>query len=449
MDGNLRRGSSELRYARSADAHIAYRVLEGETTSTADVVLVLGGGTMPMDALFDDPVALRFVEGLADLGRLVVFDRCGIGLSDPLPSSGTSALVQWRQDLEAVIEGSGLVRPVLVTQGLGVGLAILHCDRNSENVSSLVLVSPGIRPFDPDVVRRQIAGEADSVALWFPSRADDPSFREWFENAGRRGASPGAAARAYEGTAEDELRLIETAAARLRIPTLVLRRPGHPITPSREDDHVLALLPGAVRVDLPGSDLFAWGAELDALLSEVTAFVTGEHRPPVPERVLGAVLFTDLVASTERATALGDDRWKRLIDRHDKIATSCIARRGGTVIKTMGDAILAILPSANSAFDAAVDLRAALEQENLELRVGIHVGDVDRRGSDLSGVGVTTAARIQSLAGRGEILASATAAQAANGGTHHFEPRGEYQLKGVAGTWQVVALTEPNPPTRT
>jgi len=176
------------------------------------------------------------------------------------------------------------------------------------------------------------------------------------------------------------------------------------------------------------------------LLAEVARFITGEHRGPAPERVLAAVLCSDLVASTDRATALGDTRWRRVLDRHDAIARGCVGRRGGSVIKTTGDGILAVLPSATSAFGAARELRSALRDEDLEVRVGIHVGDVERRGDDIAGVGVVTAARIQSVAQAGEILASSTAVEAANGSAFEFESRGEHVLKGVAGTWHLSVL---------
>ena len=243
MGGDAQRRVGQVRYAQSGDAHIAYRVLGDEVPTTHDVVLILTG-TMPMDALFDDPVALRFVEGLADLGRLVIFDRCGIGLSDPPPDRATPVLTRWCGDLEAVIEATGVVRPVLVTQGLGSAIPFLYCDRHPTEVSSLVLLSPSFRPFDADVVRRQLAGEWDSVALWFPSRSEEPGFREWFIGAGERGASPGLAASAYPTTGDDDISIVEEAARRLRVPTLVLRRPGHPVTPSRADDPVLSLIPG-------------------------------------------------------------------------------------------------------------------------------------------------------------------------------------------------------------
>ena len=202
---------------------------------------------------------------------------------------------------------------------------------------------------------------------------------------------------------------------------------------------MLALVPGAVRVDLPGQDLFAWGGEVDALLAELTRFVTGEHRSLAPERALAAVLYSDLVASTHRATSLGDARWKRVLDRHDEIARACVGRRGGTVIKTTGDGVLAVLPSATNALRCAQELRAAIREYDLEVRVGVHVGDIDRRGDDISGVNVVIGARILNLAGPGEILVSHTAL-AATGESVQVELRGEHRLKGIPGMWTIFSV---------
>src|SRR5262249_31881421 len=162
-----------------------------------------------------------------------------------------------------------------------------------------------------------------------------PGFREWFDRAGRLGASPGMAQRVYPSPDAAEVAEIEAACARLRVPALVLRRPANDASPPRGHDPMLELVPSAVRVDIPGIDLVSFGTELDALLDEVHRFVTGEHRALEPERVLAAILYTDLVASTERAAAVGDARWRHVLDRHDETARACIGRRGGTVIKTM------------------------------------------------------------------------------------------------------------------
>ena len=196
-----------------------------------------------------------------------------------------------------------------------------------------------------------------------------------------------------------------------------------------------------MRVDLPGEDLFFWGGEVDALLAEIARFVTGEHHSPAPDRLLVAVLYSDLVASTERTAALGDGRWKRVLDRHDEIAHACVGRRGGTVIKNTGDGILAILPSATNALRAAQELRAAIREQDLEVRVGIHVGDVDRRGDDVSGINVVIGARILNLARPGEILMSHPAL-AATGESVPAESRGEHLLKGVRGSWTIFSIAD-------
>src|SRR5262245_26634092 len=164
-------------------------MIAGAGSGTRDVVLVLAG-TMPMDALFGDPVALRFVDGLADLGRLVIFDRSGIGLSDPPADSEVVTFARWCDDVEAVVAAAQVVRPVLVGSQLALAVELMYCDRHPDDVTSAVLINPSTIRFDRSIVLAQLQGEADSVALWNPSRADEPGFREWFNRAGQLGASP-------------------------------------------------------------------------------------------------------------------------------------------------------------------------------------------------------------------------------------------------------------------
>jgi len=315
----------------------------------------------------------------------------------------------------------------------------LYADRHPDGLTAIVLVEPvPPGPADNPLISARIA--TDAASFLCPSRADEPGFREWFDRAGRLGASPGMAQRVYPQPDAAELALIEAACARLRVPALVLRRPANDASPRREHDPMLESVPTAVRVDIPGNDLVSFGTELDALLAEVHRFVTGEQRAFEPERVLAAILYTDLVASTERAAAVGDARWRHVLDRHDEMARACVGRRGGTVIKTMGDGVLALLPAASGAIHAARELRAELAAQGLEMRAGIHVGDVDRRGDDISGVAAVIAARIIALAGPGEILASGIATGAASGEDGRFEPRGEHELKGVPGRWSIFAI---------
>jgi class 3 adenylate cyclase len=441
IGSGLRSRTSDLQYARAGDAHIAYRVITGEGGGTHDVVL-LTGGTMPMEALFEDRIGVRLLDGLASLGRLLVFDRRGIGLSDQPSDWEDSPFRRWSNDIETVVEAARFERPVLVGNLLTASAVALFCAREPERVGAVALLEPTrpSRAGAPDEwVRQTVSGEFDSVAQLVPSRADEPGFREWFDRAGRSGASPGTAARVYTAPTADELAAVEAAIAAMRTPMLVLRRQ----SPFRSEyRHVLIQdFPSATHVDIPGTDAHLVGNEVDALLAEITRFVTGEARTPAPERVLAAVLFSDLVSSTERARAVGDARWKQLLDRHDDVIRACVGRRGGSIVNTTGDGVVATLPSASGAVHAACELCTALEREGLPVRVGIHVGDVERRGHDITGVGVVVAARILALAGAGEVLVSSTVVLAATGERIEFVPRGEHSLKGLPGTWELHAVS--------
>ncbi len=429
-------GKGSVRYAATRDGSVAYRVITGEADSPHHLVLLLSG-TASMEALFDDPIGHRLIFGLAKMGRVAVFDRRGIGLSDSPSSWDDFVSTRWCDDVEAVVSAAGFVRPALVS-GLGSGsAAILYCDRHADDVTSSIMIEPFGPRVDADSIRAQLAGEMDSIARWCPSRADEPGFREWFTRAGQLGASPRAAERAYSKADENEVRAIELAARRMAVPTLLLRRPANVLSPPRDQDPIAALIRDSVRVDLPGEDLLLFGGEVDPLLAEISRFVVGQYLHPEPERVLAAVLFSDLVGSTQRATELGDAQWKRQLDRHDRIATSCVNRQGGRVVETTGDGILAVFPSATGAVHAGVALRTTLRDEGLEVRVGIHAGEVEERAAHVSGIAVNIAARIMALAESAEILVSETVRLLATGAGIHFADRGRHELKGVPDSWHL------------
>jgi class 3 adenylate cyclase len=432
-----------VHYARADDVHIAYRVITGEDGGTHDVVLVTGG-TMPMEALFEDRIGVRLFDGLAALGRLLVFDRLGIGLSDPPPDWERSPYQRWCNDIETVVAAAGFARPVFVGNLLSASTIALFAARHPDNVGAIAVLQPAQPPrtgTPDDWIRKTVTGELDSVSQLTPSRASEPGFREWFDRAGRAGASPGTAARVYTAASPEDLDAIADATTRLRVPILVMRRSDSPLVISEPGFATATSFPNATHVELPGTDAHIVGSDVDALLAEITRFVTGEHRTLAPERLLAAVLFSDLVSSTEHAAAVGDARWKQLLDRHDDVIRACVGRRGGTVVKSTGDGVVATLPSAAGAVRAARELGTALEQEGLPVRVGIHVGDIERRGNDITGVGVVVAARILGLASAGEILVSSTVVLAAAGEAFNFDARGEYPLKGLPGTWELYAVS--------
>lgn len=443
MGADLRTRTSEVRYAHAPGHSLAYRVIsDGEAGDGHDVLLV-SSGTASMEALFEDAVGQRLLDGLAGLGRLVVFDRSGIGLSDPPGDWDVPAFTGWLDDVALVVAAAGLERPVVVSSVSAAMVALAWVARDPEAVGGLVLLEPSLPDrYGPDALRAQLAGEVDAIALVCPSRSDEPGFREWFTRAGQSGASPRMAARAFPEPADGDLRAIEAAFAEPAVPVLLLRRPASPHSPPPADDPVLGLVPGAERVEIPGEDLMVYGGEVDALLAEVSRFVTGEARLPEAERVLAAVLFSDLVGSTALAAELGDAGWKRLLDRHDGATRGCVAQRGGTVVKTTGDGVLALFPSATAAVRAARELHSRLGAEGLSVRVGVHVGDVDRRGDDVSGMAVNVAARVMSLAEPGEVLVSDPVPPALVGSGVDFDERGEHVLKGVPGRWRLWSVRE-------
>ena len=432
-------------YVDSGGHHLAYRVRGG--ADGHEVVLITPGGTIPMEFLERDRIGARLLDGLATVGRVVLFDRRGIGLSDPITDWSRPLVEQWAEDLAAIVETVCRGVPVVVSLGDYWGPARLFAARHPDALASLVLYEP-TGPVQPVDLSRVVVTEAvtahsdagredDWIQRVCPSRSDDRAFREWFDAAGRTGASPGVAARIYEPPPEECIRELVTAQARIVVPTLVLRRPNNLISSPDPPDPVASAIPNGRRVDLAGSDYHWLGEDVDSLLAEISRFATGESRLPTPQRSLCAVLFTDIVSSTEHATRLGDARWKTILDRHDTAITEEVERNGGVIVKTTGDGVLATLPSADRALRAAEAIRARLRSDGLRVRIGVHVGDVECRGDDVAGVAVHIAARVMALAGPGEIAVTASVPIAVTGTDHRFELDGDHELKGVPGTWTI------------
>ena len=431
-----------LQYARTGERHVAFRVLD--EVDGPDVVLFTPGGTVPMEALERDRIGARLLAGLASIGRVVTFDRGGIGMSDPITDWDTPLVEQWADDLGGVIDAAGVERPVVVALGDLWGPARLLAAARPDAVGGLILFEP-TGPIESNDLRGGLADqitqdsfETDWIAHICPSRAHDDAFRQWFDLAGRTGASPNVAARRYDRPNDGCVERLADAQARIAAPSRVLRKPANRVGSPSAPDPVATMIPDCRLVALPNDDYHWLGEDVDALLAEITRFATGEARVPAPERSLCAVLFTDIVGSTERATELGDARWKMLLDRHDSAIREEVERVGGTVVKTTGDGVLATFRSADCAVRAAVAMRARVAAVGLGMRIGIHVGDVERRGDDVSGIGVHVAARVMGLAGADEILVTRSVPLAVMGTGQQFESRGSHALKGVPGDLELL-----------
>ena len=313
----------------------------------------------------------------------------------------------------------------------------------------LVLHQPSVVPDDrwDEWVTARLAllsenlggGQDQLLAQIAPSRSADASFRDWYLHAGRTGASPATAGRIWESvfrSRPDDQLLDEIAG-----PTLVLYRKGNRYAPTESVLLAASRIKVASVVELDGADHFPFLGDVDAVVAEIASFVVGERRLPPPQRILAALMFTDLVSSTERASTLGDTAWKSVLDRHDKTVRETVGRCGGTFVKTTGDGVLALLPSATAALRAAERVREQLSADELGVRIGIHVGDVDHRGDDVSGINVHIAARIMAVADSGQIVVTATVVAALTGGITALETLGTHELKGVPGAWELFRLS--------
>ncbi len=438
---------SHVEYARAEDGtHVAYRVLAADASCDpgTDIVMV-SGGLVPMAVFEDDPGFARLLEGLRSLGRVVVFDRRGIGLSDPIVDWERPTLEQWADDLAAVVEASGAREPAVFAWD-SYGVATRFAARHPDRLRFLVLHEPLALPDDEwDLwITERLASEdpggrkGSLLEQIAPSRASDASFLDWYTRAGQAGASPTTAARIWASVFSS--RVGDQLLGHVETPTLLLHRPDSAFIPAEAAREAASWISRARVVELDGVDHWPFVGDVDAVIAEIADFVVGERRLPAPQRLLSAVLFTDLVASTERAASLGDERWKSVLDRHDTVVRAAVGGCGGTVVKTTGDGVLAMLPSAGAAVRAAQRIRDALAADGLGVRIGIHVGDIDRRGDDVSGLGVVVAARAMAIADVGQIVVTASIPAAVIGQAALFEPAGTYELKGIPGTWELFQL---------
>ena len=431
----------EIAYAKVGEHHIAFREYVGDGAVDQEIVMV-NGAFFPMESLPEDPIAHRLLEGLAALGRLIVFDRRGIALSDPVTDWDTPLPEQWADDLAAVVDAAECRRPSVFDWASVYAVSRRCSVRYPGLIDRLVLFNPAgsFTEDDSDWVELGIAAQRRIRAgeppleqdIAFPGRWTDPAFRAWNDAAGRAGASPSLAERLVDpdvvGPPFDN--------SQITVPTLVISRsPDNWVVPAAHFHQVAAEIPGAEHIALGHGDALPVGLGVDDLLAEISRYLTGQVILPTPERQLAVIMFTDLVDSTRRAESAGDGGWKQLLDRHDAICGREVTRRGGDVIKTTGDGILALLPSATAAIDAARAIRSDLANDDLQIRVGIHVGEIDRRGDDVSGLSVNTTARIMSAADPGQILTSNLVPETTDAAS--FICIGPTKLKGLDTTWQL------------
>jgi class 3 adenylate cyclase len=281
------------------------------------------------------------------------------------------------------------------------------------------------------------AGRGIMIDLFAPSLAGDTRLRQAWSRYERQAASPGSTVAIVRLLYESDVRPLLPA---IRVPTLVIHRTQATGFSVEHGRYLAGHIPGARLVELPGVDNLIWAGDQETIVAEIQQFLTGVRPLPEPDRVLATVLFTDIVGSTRLAAELGDAAWRRLLGEHDRTARETVGRSGGRLVKSTGDGIVATFDTPLRAIRCAVALRDTLRGLGLEIRAGLHVGEIEIHADDIAGLAVHIAARIEALAGSGEVLVSRTLPDLVVGSSMTFVDRGTHTLKGVPGEWQLFAV---------
>jgi class 3 adenylate cyclase len=442
----------QTRYAESGDASIAYRVV-GD--GPMDLVFV-PTGTSPIDLLWDEPRYARNLTRLASFSRLICLDLRGFGSSERIPLDNLPAMQAWMDDILAVMDAAGSRRAALLAISEGGLPAMLLAASHPERTRALVLVNcyahfirnsrhPWALPadaLDRFVTRFSSATGANSLAdemlrYQAPSVASEPRVLEWFGRAMRLTATPRVMAAVFRLYAETDLTDVLEG---INVPTLVLHRRNARHVRVEHGRFLAQRIRDAKYVELPGEDTLPFLGEADDLLAEIEEFLTGARHDPVVDRVLATVLFTDIVGSTEHAANVGDRHWRDLLDAHDVIVRRQLDLFRGRAVKGTGDGVFATFDGPARAIRCAGAIRDALRSLGMEIRAGLHTGEVELRDDDLGGIAVHIGARIASLGAPGEVLVSRTVRDLVAGSGLRFVDRGVHGLKGIPDQWQVYAV---------
>jgi pimeloyl-ACP methyl ester carboxylesterase len=442
--------SPETRYAKSGDVNIAYQVV-GD--GPLDLVFI-PGWVSHLEYFWEEPSFARFLRRLASFSRLILFDKRGTGLSDRVALDDLPTLEQRMDDVRAVMDAVGSQRAALMGTSEGGPLCLLFAATYPERTAALVMVGAYARRlWAEDYPIGASADEYDAFledvrVNWgapvgldrrAPSVAHDERFRTWWATYLRMSASPGAA---YALTRMNGQVDVRHALPAIGTPTLVIHRTGDRSLPVEGARYMAERIRGAKLVELPGDDHLPYVGDQDEILDEIEEFLTGVRRGPEPDRVLATVLFTDIVGSTEKATELGDRRWRQLLDSHHDVVRRELDRWRGREVNTAGDGFLATFDGPARAIRCARGIRDAVQPLGLEIRAGLHTGEIELSDDDVAGIAVHTGARVAASAGPGEVLVSGTVKDLVAGSGIEFEERGEHELKGVPGMWRLYAVVD-------
>lgn len=438
--------SPETRYAKSGEVHIAYQI---PGSGPLDLVLV-PGFVSHLELAWDVPTLAHIFERLGSFARLIRFDKRGTGMSDRVP---IATLEERMDDVRAVMDAAGAEKAALVGLSEGGPMSLLFTATYPARTSALVLYgsfakrlwSPdypeGVPEIDRqaylDLIAQQWGEEAD-LSIVAPSLAHDREARRRFAMFRRMSASPGAALAIARMNGEIDVRHVLPV---IRVPTLVLHRLTDRDVTVENGRYLAERIPGARYLEFSeGDHISTTTADSDPLLDEVEDFLTGVRPGPTPDRVLATVLFTDMVGSTERAAVLGDYRWRELKAAHHRLVRSELARFRGREVDTAGDGFFATFDGPGRAIRCAAAIRHAVKQLGIDIRAGLHTGEVETGSDGVTGLAVHIGARVMGMAGPGEVVVSSTVKDLVAGAGIEFTERGPHVLKGVPGEWRLYSV---------
>jgi len=438
----------ETRYAPSKDGYVAYQIVGH---GPLDLVFIPGWANN-VEVMWEEPTLSSYLRRLATFSRLLCFDKRGTGVSDPVPLAALPTLEEWMDDVRAVMDAAGSKRAALLGSNEGGPMAMLFAATYPERVSALILYDAFARllrdidypwGFPPDLVSQFLQqieegwGTARNMDLLAPSVAHDERFRRLFARYNRLANGPRAATTMFAMSWRADLRAVLPS---IQVPTLVLHRAGDRYIRVGHGRYLAEHIPGAKYVEMPGEDNLYYVGDTETTLGEIEEFLTGVRPLPESDRVLATVLFTDIVASTERSAQVGDRRWKDLLDQHDTLIRGELERHRGRLVKNTGDGILATFDGPARAIRCAQAIATSVKALGIEVRAGLHTGEVELRGEDVTGIGVNIAARVMDTAGPGEVVVSSTVKDLVAGSGLRFADRGSHDLRGVPEAWRLFAV---------
>jgi class 3 adenylate cyclase len=438
------------RYAKSGDIHIAYHVIEG---GPLDLVVV-PGFISHLEIGRELPAFRRLDDRMATFARVIHFDKRGTGMSDPVTEVAT--LEDRMDDIRAVMDAAGSERAALLGISEGATLSILFAATYPDRTRALVLCGGMARstwaPNYPWATPREAilasasefilpaTGTGELADVFAPSMADDLEFRAWWGKVERQSASPSMLAKVFLAFLDTDVR---DALPLVQAPTLVIHRRGDRVVSVHAARWMAERIVGARFVELPGSDHSILAGDTESVIGEVEEFLTGTRAAPVEnlDRILATVMFTDLVGSTERAVAMGDTRWRELLEKYHALVRAEVERHRGQTVKTIGDGLLARFDGPARAIRAAQSVVTGVRGLGIEVRAGLHTGECELIGDDVGGIAVHIGARVAAAAGPGEVLVSSTVRDLVGGSGITFEDRGARTLKGVPDEWRLFAVS--------